>query len=503
MNLIKLLEPLGILSKAEGLVSEYKNSPIKYDEIEIADIAYDSRNVKKGSLFVCIRGAASDGHKYVESAIANGAAFIVAEEEISSTVPYLVLSEKTTVQDTRQALALMSAVFFGNPADNDIKVIGITGTKGKTTAAHMICSILESAGHKTGIIGTIGVEVGDEIIKLDNTTPISYEVQRYLRYMADNGCEYCVMEVSSIGLRDFRVFGFEFEIGMFTNFSDDHIGGVEHKDMQEYMESKSMLFRMCKVGVINIDDKSYKGIINNHTCAIRTYGFDESADIVGSDYHLLMDAGTLGITLKVSGDLDFIAEVGIPGKFNAYNALSAIAVTHELGINEADMNEGLRNAKVKGRVEPIKMPRDFTLLIDYAHNAVSMENLLETLREYSPNRLICMFGAGGNRPKVRRYEMGEASGKLADLSVITEDNSRFEDVMDIIEDIKIGMAKTDGEFVVIPNRIDAIRYCIENAQDGDIVVLAGKGHEDYQETNGVKAHLDEREVIRDILSDLS
>lgn len=493
MKLTELLKALTIENGAEITVD---SSDDKYSSIEIKKIEFDSRKVEQGTMFVCIRGSAADGHKFAKSAEESGAAFIIAEEEIDVDIPYIV------VPDTRKALALVSARFYGNPADKDIKVIGLTGTKGKTTTAFMIRSILESAGHKTGIIGTIGVSIGSEVIKINNTTPSSLEVQMYLRMMADKGCEYCVMEVSSIGLRDLRVYGFEYEVGVFTNFSEDHIGGVEHKDMQEYMDSKAMLFKMCKMGIINIDDPNYKGIIKDHTCEIKTYGFSDKADIYGENYHLLNEAGVIGISFDVKGELSFTAKVGIPGKFNAYNALSAISCCNELGIDESAMNEGLLKARVKGRVEPLEVPGNYTLLIDYAHNAVSMENLLTTLREYNPKRLVCMFGAGGNRPKVRRYEMGEASGKLADLSVITEDNSRFEDVQDIIDDIKIGINKTSGKYIEIPNRIDAIRYCIENARDGDIIVFAGKGHEDYQETNGVKRHLDEREVVAEILESM-
>lgn len=469
----------------------------RQEDVEISDVVFDSRKVKENCLFVCLEGSAADGHDFAMQAADAGAGAIVASRKVDTGDAELILTG-----DTRKALALLSAKFFGNPADGDIKVIGITGTKGKTTTAYMVRSILEAAGLKTGIIGTVGVQIGDEVIKINNTTPSSYEVQMYLRMMADKGCKYCVMEVSSIGLRDLRVYGFTFELGLFTNFSEDHIGGVEHKDMQEYLESKRMLFKMCRLGVINTDDKSAREIIEGHSCSIETYGFTGEEDFHGADYQLVNDKGFIGISFEVSGKISFTAKVGVPGRFNAHNALCAIACTSLLGIDTESMNMGLMSVKVKGRVEPVEVPGNYTLLIDYAHNAVSMESLLTTLREYKPKRLVCMFGAGGNRPKVRRYEMGEASGNLADLSVITEDNSRFEKVEDIINDIKIGMAKTKGKYVEIPNRRDAIRYCIENHQDGDIVVLAGKGHEDYQELMGVKHHFDEREVISEILKDL-
>ena len=426
-----------------------------------------------------------------------GAAVIVAEEPVEAPGAQVVL-----VPDTRKALALLSAAFFENPAEGDISVIGVTGTKGKTTTAYMIRSILEAAGHKTGVIGTIGVLMGEELIQTDNTTPMSYDIQMYLRRMADAGCRYCVMEASSIGLKDLRVYGFPFSVGVFTNFSEDHIGGVEHKDMQEYMESKAKLFSLCKVGVVNADDPSLEGILQGHTCQVKTYGFEAPADLRGADCRHLNKPGFLGIAFEVSGEEDFTAEVDIPGRFNAYNALAAIGACHELGVPVEAMKQGLSTVKVKGRVEPVPVPGNYTLLLDYAHNGVGMENILTTLREYHPKRLICMFGAGGNRPKVRRYEMGEISGRLADISVLTADNSRFEDVNDIIADIKVGMAKTEGKYVEIPDRREAIRWCLENAQEGDIIVLAGKGHEDYQEIQGEKRPFDERVVIRELLEEM-
>ena len=465
-------------------------------DADICDLVYDSRIVKPGCAFVCLRGANVDGHQYAAMAAEKGAAVIIAEEPVAVDIPVIL------TENTRLALAMLSAKFFGHPADNDITVIGITGTKGKTTTAFMLRSVLEAAGHKTGVIGTIGVAYGDKVIQTGNTTPESYVVQKFLREMADNGCEYCVMEVSSIGLKDHRVAGFTFDLGLFTNFSEDHIGGVEHKDMAEYLYCKSLLFRMCRKGIINIDDASWQDIVKDHTCEIVSYGYSESADYVAHGDMLVTVPGFLGVRFSVTGRAVYTADVAIPGRFNVYNALCAAAAAHELGISDEAVQAGLKAVKVKGRVEPVPVPGDFTLLIDYAHNAVSMESLLTTLRLYDPKRLVCMFGAGGNRPKVRRYEMGEASGRLADLSVITADNSRFENVLDIIEDIKIGMHKTEGKYVTIPDRREAIRWCIENAQPGDIVVLAGKGHEDYQEIEGVKYPFDERVVIREILESM-
>ncbi len=485
MKLSRLLVPLGIESG--------------FQDVEISDVVYDSRKAGPGCLFVCLRGYSSDGHRFAGKAAEAGAAAIVAEEPVEGPGNAQVF----LTPDTRAALALISAAFFENPAGHDIRVIGVTGTKGKTTTAYMIRSILEAAGLRTGIIGTIGVAVGDKLIKTDNTTPQSYEVQKYLRQMADEGCQFCVMEASSIGLKDKRVYGFPFEVGVFTNFSEDHIGGVEHKDMEEYLACKAKLFSMCGIGVFNGDDPSLGGILKGHTCSVLTYGFGEDNWLRGSNCRHLNRPGFVGVAFQVSGGINFTAEVDIPGKFNAYNALAAIACCRVLGVPESAMKQGLSTVKVKGRVERVPVPGNYTLLLDYSHNGVGMENLLSTLREYNPHRLICVFGAGGNRPKVRRYEMGEVSGRLADLSVITADNSRFENVMDIIADIKVGMEKSHGNYIEIPDRREAIRWCLTHWEEGDIIVLAGKGHEDYQEINGVKYPFDERVVIRELLEELN
>ncbi len=479
--------------KLNELITAVKCETIgNIDSIEITNIAYDSRKATNGSLFVCLKGSAVDGHKYADKAVDNGAVAVVASDDVDVDVPVI------KIENTRKGLALLSAEFYGHPAEK-LKTIGITGTKGKTTTSCMIKSILEAAGHKVGVIGTIGVMIGDELIKTDNTTPESHEIQKFMALMVEKGCEYCVMEVSSIGLRDHRVYGFTFDSGIFTNFSEDHIGGVEHKDMAEYLYCKSLLFKMCKVGAINIDDDNHEGMIKDHTCDIITYGFSTEADIYGIENHLYSEPGFIGSVLKYHDGEDKTIKIATPGKFNAYNALSAITGLKCFGISDEAIEKGLYSVKVKGRVEAVPIPYNFTLLIDYAHNGVGMENILSTLREYNPKRLICIFGAGGNRPKIRRYEMGEVCGKMADLSVITADNSRFEDVNDIIADILVGMKKTDGKYIAIPDRREAIRWALENGTEGDIIVLAGKGHEDYQEIKGVKYPFDERVVIKELL----
>ena len=484
--------------KLEKLLSRVNYTVVRGDtDIEISDVIYDSRKVCKGCVFVCLVGANTDGHQYIGSAVQNGAAAVIVSRDVD--LPEVTVIK---VKDTRKALAFISAEYFGNPADT-LKTIGITGTKGKTTTACMIRSILEKGGIKTGVIGTLGILIGDKTIKTANTTPESYEVQRAMRQMIDEGCGCVVMEASSLGLKWHRTDGFIFDYGIFTNFSHDHIGGAEHADMEEYARCKAMLFRQCETGILNTDDPACEKMLEEHTCRVETFGTGENADLRASGDHLITkEGGYLGVRFDISGMLNMTVDVAIPGRFNAMNALAAVAVCRHFDVSEQNIRDGLNDVKVKGRVEPVKMPGNFTLLIDYAHNAVSMENILTTLRGYSPKRIVTMFGAGGNRPRDRRFEMGEISGRLSDLSVITEDNSRFEDVMDIINDIRTGIEKTDGKYIVIPDRTEAIRYCITNAREGDIIVLAGKGHEDYQDKNGVKTHYDEREVIAEILESL-
>jgi UDP-N-acetylmuramoyl-L-alanyl-D-glutamate--2,6-diaminopimelate ligase len=465
---------------------------------EVSDIVYDSRKITPGSMFVCLKGYNSDGHSYASQAVEKGASAILISDDLDIDTKGLAVVK---VKDTREALAYISAEFFENPAEK-LTTIAITGTKGKTTTVAMIKKILECAGIKSGTIGTLGIIIGDKTIPTNNTTPESYEVQKAMKQMADEGCKAMIIEASSIGLKWHRVDAIDFDYGIFTNFSHDHIGGAEHKDMDEYLECKAMLFKKCKLGLINRDDEKWQDILKGATCDYLTYGFSKEADYIASNDSLLSTPGFLGARFDLSGKRNMSVDVAIPGHFSVYNALSAISVCAEMGIADEYIKEGLKTVAVKGRVEIVPVPGNYTLLIDYAHNALSMENVLTTLRQYKPHRLITMFGAGGNRPKVRRYEMGETSGRLSDLSVITEDNSRFEDVMDIIEDIKVGMAKTDGEYVVVPNRKDAVKYCIEHAEDGDIIVLAGKGHEDYQEIKGVKYHMDERELIAESLEEL-
>ncbi|HJB01849.1 MAG TPA: UDP-N-acetylmuramoyl-L-alanyl-D-glutamate--2,6-diaminopimelate ligase [Candidatus Mediterraneibacter merdavium] len=467
------------------------------DGIEVTTLANDSRKVQEGSVFVCISGAVSDGHKYAHDVCEKGAAAVIVEKDVE--VPEHVTVIK--VSDTRYALALMSAAYFGYPAEK-LKVIGITGTKGKTTTTYMIRSILEGVGHKVGLIGTIEAIIGDKTIPAANTTPESFTIHQYFAEMLEAGCDSVVMEVSSQGLMLHRTAGIEFEIGIFTNLGKDHIGPNEHKDFDDYKRCKAMLFKQCKLGIANVDDKYFEDIFKDAACRTETFGFSEKADLRAENVELVSKPGYLGVAYHVTGLMNFDVEIDIPGTFSVYNSLTAIAVCRHFGVPVEKIKEALKKAKVKGRIEMIKVSDDFTLMIDYAHNAMSLESLLTTLKEYRPKRLVCLFGCGGNRSKDRRYEMGEVSGRLADLSIITSDNPRFEEPQDIINDIKIGIGRTDGKYVEICDRKEAIRYAIANGQPGDVIVLAGKGHEDYQEIRGVKHPMDERVLIAEVLEEL-
>lgn len=465
-------------------------------EQEVTTVTYDSRKAEKDSLFICIRGAVVDGHKFVPDVVAKGASVIVAEEEVQ--VPEHVTL--ILVEDTRYAMAFISAAYFGYPAEH-LKTIGITGTKGKTTTTYMVKSILENAGYKVGLIGTIEAIIGDKVIPAANTTPESFVIQEYFREMVDAGCDCVVMEVSSQGLMLHRTQGFVFDFGIFTNIEPDHIGPNEHRDFTHYLSCKSLLLKQCRVGIVNRDDQHFDKIIEGHTCQLETYGFSEKADLRAEDAKLVGGKGYLGISYHLRGLLDFPVEIDIPGKFSIYNSLTAIAICRHFQVSEENIIKALKVAKVKGRIEMIKVSDEFTLMIDYAHNAMALESLLTTLREYHPHRLVCLFGCGGNRSRLRRYEMGEVAGRLADLTIITSDNPRNEEPQAIIDDIKTGIAKTDGTYVEIIDRKDAIRYAIRHGEPGDIIVLAGKGHEDYQEIRGKKYPMDERVLISEILAE--
>lgn len=467
-------------------------------DVNVNELVYNTAKVTKECLFVCIKGMVFDSHEAAAKAAEAGAVVIVAERPVEVPAGITVV----LVKDTRYALALISAAYFDYPAKK-LKVIGITGTKGKTTTAFMIRSILEHAGISTGLIGTIETIIGERHIPADNTTPESYAIQEDFAKMTAAGCKVVVMEVSSQGLKLHRTAGILFDLGIFTNLALDHIGPGEHENFEEYLECKSRLFRQCRVGIVNLDDPYCRQILESSTCQVETYGFAQEADLRASGVRLIRRPECLGVAYQVSGRAEFPVEIDLPGKFSVYNSLAAIGVCRHFGISEQDMAKALKAAKTKGRIERIHVSDDFTLMIDYAHNAMSLESLLATLKEYHPKRLVCLFGCGGNRSRLRRFEMGEVSGRLADLTVITSDNPRYEEPQAIMDDIKTGIAKTEGAYVEIIDRKEAIRYVIEHGLPGDVIVLAGKGHEDYQEIRGVKYPMDDRVLIQEVLQELA
>ncbi len=467
-------------------------------DLEVGQVVYDSRKITEGCLFICIAGANFDGHDFAAEAMEKGARVLIVSREVSETAGRDVTVIK--VPDTRYAMAFISAAYFGYPAEK-LRIIGVTGTNGKTTTTYMVKSILENAGYKVGLVGTIEVIIGREHIHAGNTTPESYTLQEYFAKMVEAGMDAVVMEVSSQGLMLHRTQGFVFDLGIFTNLEADHIGPNEHTSFEEYLHCKSLLFRQCRVGIVNGDDAHVDAVLKGHTCQVERYGIGENNDLRAESVRLVRKPGELGVAFRVEGLMDFDVEVPTPGRFSVYNALTAIAICRHFNVREDDIKRALLAVRVKGRIEMVKVSEHFTLLIDYAHNAMALESLLTSLREYAPNRLVCLFGCGGNRSRQRRYEMGEVSGRLADLTIITSDNPRFEEPQDIIRDIKTGIARTEGIYVEIIDRREAIRYAIDHGQEGDIIILAGKGHEDYQEIKGVKYPMDERTLIREILAE--
>lgn len=467
-------------------------------DTEVADLAYDSRKIKPGMLFVAIAGTVVDGHKFIPDVLEKGASVLVVEREIKPPAPEITVVK---VKNGRAALSYLSQAYFDYPAEKMIS-IGITGTKGKSTTTYMVRDLIEKSGKSCGIVGTIGVAINGTVTPTEHTTPESYDLQKYFHDMVEAGCDYMVMEVSSQGIKMDRVAGMSFDYGVFTNITPDHIGPNEHADFEEYLQCKSRLFEMCKVGIINRDDPHWQEIVKNATCEIKTYGTQE-ADMTATGIEHVNDRGDLSMKFQANGLLEGDVVVGLPGRFNVYNGMCAACIGALLGMPQEIILHALEHVEVRGRVENVPTGRGFSVLIDFAHNGVSTESVLKTLRGYNPNRIIAIFGCGGNRSKLRRYEMGEAVGNLAELAVVTSDNSRTEDVMDIIEDIKVGLAKTDGEYVVIPDRQEAVNYAVDHAEDGDMIILLGKGHEEYQEIQGVKYHYSEREAVQNALARLA
>ena len=477
------------------LLNDLSYTVVQGDEtIEITDIVYDTRKIADGCVFVCIVGTQRDSHDLAAQAVELGAKALIIDHDIDLPKGATVIR----VDYTRLAMAKMSAAYFGYPAKK-MTVVGVTGTKGKTTTTHMIKTVLEADGRVVGLVGTNGITIRDQHFETANTTPESYELQKAFANMVQAGCDTVLMEVSSQGLMMERVGGILFDVGVFTNISPDHIGPGEHADFADYLRCKGLLFQRCKEGVVNLDDEHVHQLLEGHTCNITTFGFSPNADYRTDAYELVRTKDFLGAKFHVSGAENLDVRVNMPGKFSVYNALCAVAVARVLKVPHDAIQGALERVTVKGRAEMVPISDDFTILIDYAHNELSMESLLNTLKAYNPERMVCIFGCGGNRSKLRRYAMGECAAKMADFTILTEDNNRFEKVEDIIADIKVGMQKgnPNANYVEIHDRLDAIHYAIDHAQKGDLIALIGKGHESYRDRMGEKTPFLERELIEE------
>lgn len=463
-------------------------------DTEINKIEYDSREVKENDVFFCITGFKVDGHDFAQKALLNGASVIICEKELEN----LDLSSATVIKvsDSRKALAVAASNFYGEPSKK-LKLIGITGTNGKTTSSYMIKNILEEAGFKVGLIGTIANYIGDKKIPSHRTTPESLELHKLFKEMVDEGVDYCVMEVSSHSLALNRVYGIEFDEGMFTNLTRDHLDF--HKTFENYYNAKLMLFKNSKASIINIDDEYGEKVFEDISGNKITYGIKDTSDVKAKNIH--MHSKGISFDLCYKDDIRTI-NLSMPGKYNVYNALGSAAVCLNEKIDIEKIQNGLKNVFVPGRCEIVTKDYDlgFEVIIDYAHTPDGLENILRTAREFTKGRLITVFGCGGDRDKTKRPIMGKISGKLSDISIITSDNPRTEDPDAIIEDILKGIESDN--YVVIENRKEAIKKAIKIAKKDDVIVVAGKGHEDYQELNNMVIHFDEREVIADIIKEL-
>lgn len=467
-------------------------------DVEVTDVVYDSRKAAPHTVFVCMKGSRIDSHEFIPEVVSRGVRALVVEKAPDPLPEGVTVIQ---VRNAREALALLSAARFDHPIRKMVS-IGITGTKGKTTTTYMIKAILQAAGKKVGLIGTAGAMIGDSTYPTLNTTPESYQLQEYFARMAEEGCEYVIMEVSSQGLKMHRVDGICFDYGVFTNISRDHIGPSEHADFEEYFYYKTQLLKRCRVGLVNRDDGHYQEIIDRADCELYSFGLEHDADFRGTELQYVTEPDFVGVDFKVTGRCELEVRCNIPGRFNVYNALAAVGVCSLLDIPRETICHGMERIHVNGRMEIVYTSPRCTVIVDYAHNEVSMESLLTTLREYHPKRLVCVFGCGGNRSRERRYTMGETGGRLADLCIITADNSRYEKVEDIIADIRGSIRKTGGVYLEIPDRREAIRYSILNARPGDMIAVIGKGHEDYQEINGVRHPFLDRQVIEEVIEQL-
>lgn len=459
-------------------------------ELEISGVSYDSRKTEKGDMFVAIRGFEADGHKFIPKAVENGAAVILCEEKPSCDIPYVLVS------DSRYGLAIVSRDFFGDPA-SEMTMIGITGTSGKTSSSYLIKHMLESKlDAKVGLIGTNGNMIGDEFLHTEHTTPESYELHKLFRHMADSGCTHVVMEVSSHSLTLERVAGIHFDVALYTNLSQDHLDF--HGTMEEYAAAKRKLFSMCSLGCFNLDNAWADFMRDGASCRTMTFSTEKNeADLVAKDIRLTADGVRFA---SVSGDEISITKLGIPGMFSVYNALGTMSVGLALGLSLADCSDAMSSAKgVKGRLEIVPTGRDFSVVIDYSHKPDALEKVLKTLKPVTRGRLIALFGCGGDRDKLKRPIMGRIAADNADLVVVTSDNPRTEDPDEIIREIVAGMKDKRTPTKVICDRREAIAWAIDNAAPGDVLLLAGKGHEDYQVVGHEKHHMDEREIVADCL----
>ena len=473
-------------------------------DIDIPNIQNNSKQVKEGDMFVAIKGFDFNGHEHIEEAIKNGAKVIMAQEdEVDKNILKTISDDITLVltKDTRYALAIAACNFYKNPSKK-VKLIGVTGTKGKTTTTYMIRDILEKQGIRVGLIGTVASYVGDKkIADNDITTPESLELQEIFSKMVEEKCEVIVMEVSSQSLKLDRVAGCDFDYGIFTNLAEDHISEKEHTDIEDYFGAKLKLFKMCKKGFVNADDV-YASMVPKLVpeCQITTFGIDNHCDVLAKD--ITVTNQYVDYKVKI-GDKNERVKVSIPGRFSVYNSIAAIAVAMQFGCSSENIKEALINIRVPGRSELVDNKLGLTIMIDYAHTPESLEKILSTVKIYTRGRVISVFGCGGDRDKRKRPMMGEVSGRVADYTILTSDNPRTEDPQSIIDDIEKGIKITNGKYECIVDRVEAIRKAIKMANKKDIIVLAGKGHEITQEINKKKYPFDEREIVSKIVEELT
>jgi len=472
-----------------------------YDNDEISEIVFDSRNTSpsKSAVFICIKGYSFDSHEHAKIMYERGIRHFVAERALDLPSDAAV----AICGSTRKALALMSAEFFRHPA-KQLCTVALTGTKGKTSTSFMIKSILEEAGHRVGIIGTTGIFYSNVGIDSDNSTPESYYIHKYMRDMVDAGCDTVVMEASSQGFKMDRTYGIQFDIGVFTNLSPDHIGGNEHKDFDEYLNCKKKLFKQCKTGIFNADDAHFEAISKDSTCKVITFGYGEGLDFTASDPYFGSCDGKLVTEYSLSyGGTSHRLSIPLLGEISVYNSLCAAVVTSTLGCNFENIEAGLCRTVIRGRNESVDIGKDFSVILDYAHNEVSIESIFKTLHHYRNGRIITVFGCGGNRSRLRRFAMGDIITRNSEVAIITSDNPRFEKLDDIIADITSGIKAPLGEVEIIKDRREAIYRALSLAKKNDIVLIVGKGNQDYEEIEGVKYHFDEREVVRDYFKNAS